>query len=263
MGEVLRCLVTDPEALTWSLIMMLKEVTFISQFNDVNTLFLRDHMHLDPTGMARFISINSITGIVGAGISGPLVSLLGGAMQFSLSNLGFVLGFFFWGRARTWPQFLLMVPFYTLSHGALQGPYTGLLRRANELWLGAGLTMGAMQTATAVVRIIVPRLFIGLYQRSPPLPPGIVFYVIAGLGAVMELLHRIALGIRAVRGTPEGGVAAQEPGRKESERNAAAVPNGGPVAAKKADRAGFLIAGYMVLVTVFLVFRHARGGVGP
>ena len=65
VGEVIRALLTDPEA--WTLIMALKETTFISQFGDVNTLFLRDHMHLDAAGMARFQSINSLTGIIGGG----------------------------------------------------------------------------------------------------------------------------------------------------------------------------------------------------
>ena len=45
--ETLRILVLDGEALCWMLILGLYQTTFITQFNDVNTLFLRDVLRLE------------------------------------------------------------------------------------------------------------------------------------------------------------------------------------------------------------------------
>merc|ERR550514_2112188 len=103
VGEVLKVLFTDPEAALWVVISSLRDISSLQGMSDVNTLFLRDHWHQDAAGMARWQSLNALSGIIGGAISGPLVRLVGSKLQFTLSNFGTCVGFALWGRARTLP----------------------------------------------------------------------------------------------------------------------------------------------------------------
>mmetsp|Transcript_74976 Transcript_74976/g.237067 ORF Transcript_74976/g.237067 Transcript_74976/m.237067 type:complete len:476 (-) Transcript_74976:35-1462(-) len=212
-SSALQVLLRDPEARPLTLLLGIQEMTVLPQFSDVATLLFRDLLQWGPAAAGRFVAAFGMANILGSGITGALVDRLGPEWQTTLSHAALTASFLLWGAARRTATMVVALPLLALSFGRGAVVQSQALARGEELGLGRGEAMAAIQTVGAVAKILAPRIFVALYaassapvaavagapKRGRSLPPGSPMFFIAILGVLCEAFHRKALGARSTR----------------------------------------------------------------